>query len=91
MRTFEEKANLFKAFCDSTRQQILSFLKDGELCGCMLIEKTGLAQSKLSYHMQILMESGIVNGREEGKWTHYSINNNACEEAIRVLNELKNG
>ena len=40
---------------------------------CVLNEELMLPQSTLSYHMKILCESGVVEGRQEGKWTHYSI------------------
>ena len=38
--------------------------------------------------MKILCESGIVVGRNEGKWTHYSIDNKGCEKAKNLLDIL---
>lgn len=74
MRTFyERRAAVFKALCDAKRLQILEILKDGEKCANELIEKTHMPQSSLAYHMKILCDSGVVKGREEGKWTYYSI------------------
>ena len=70
---YEERAKVFKALCDARRQQILELLHSGEKCACVLIEEMHMPQSSLSYHMKILCESGIVVGREEGKWTHYRI------------------
>lgn len=85
---YEQRAKVFKAFCDERRQKILELLQQGEQCACKLIEGTGMAQSTLSYHMKILCESGIVRGREVGKWTHYRIDPEGCETAIQLLKEI---
>ena len=85
---YEQRAKVFKAFCDERRQKILELLQQGEQCACKLIEGTGMAQSTLSYHMKILCESGIVRGREVGKWTHYRIDPEGRETAIQLLKEI---
>ena len=85
---YEQRAKVFKAFCDERRQKILELLQQGEQCACKLIEGTGMAQSTLSYHMKILCESGIVRGREVGKWTHYRIDPAGCETAMQLLKEI---
>ena len=85
---YEQRARVFKAFCDERRQKILELLQNGEQCACKLIEGTGMAQSTLSYHMKILCESGIVKGREVGKWTHYRIDPEGCEQAIELLRAI---
>ena len=74
--SYERNAKVFKAFCDEKRLAILDLLKDGEKCACVLTEEMNIGQSSLSYHMKILCESGIVDSRQEGKWTHYSISKN---------------
>ncbi|MCL2481538.1 MAG: metalloregulator ArsR/SmtB family transcription factor [Spirochaetaceae bacterium] len=83
-----ENAKIFKAFCDETRLLVLELLQGGEKCACVLLEKVAVGQSTLSHHMKILVESGIVNARKERKWTYYSINEDGCEIASRVLKEL---
>ncbi|MEG2138495.1 MAG: ArsR family transcriptional regulator, partial [Oscillospiraceae bacterium] len=47
-----------------------------------------IGQSPLSHHMRILCESGIVRGRREGKWTHYSISPEGSARASALLSEL---
>lgn len=54
----------------------------------MLIDELEMPQSSLSYHMKILCESGIVTGREDGKWTHYRISRQGSEKAIQLLREI---
>lgn len=85
---YEQRAKVFKAFCDERRQKILELLQQGEQCACKLIEGTGMAQSTLSYHMKILCESGIVNGREVGKWTHYRIDPEGSSAAMELLQQI---
>ena len=85
---YEERVKVFKALCDERRQRILELLQGGEKCACLLIEEMGMPQSSLSYHMKILCESGIVMGREEGKWTHYRISESGSEQAVALLREI---
>ncbi|NLX92851.1 MAG: winged helix-turn-helix transcriptional regulator [Clostridiales bacterium] len=85
---YEEYAKVFKAFCDENRLQILELLQSGEKCACVLLEQLSLGQSGLSYHMKILVESGIVESRQEGKWTHYKISQKGSEVAANLLKTL---
>jgi len=79
---------VFKAFCDEKRLRILELLRGGEKCACILVEQLDMAQSSLSYHMKILCESGIVDSRQEGKWTHYRISEKGSAYAGNLLKEL---
>jgi len=81
-------AKIFKAFCDETRLLILELLRGGEKCACVLLAKVAVGQSTLSHHMKILVESGIVNARKEGKWTYYSISKTGSKSAARLLKEI---
>lgn len=85
---YEKRAVVFKALCDERRQRILELLRSGEKCACVLIEEMGMPQSSLSYHMKILCESGIVIGREAGKWTHYQISSEGSRRAVQLLQEI---
>ena len=85
---YKEHAKIFKAFCDEKRLQILDLLCGGEKCACVLLKQLDLGQSGLSYHMKILVKSGVVESRQEGKWTHYKISEKGCDSAINLLKEL---
>lgn len=87
-RDYVQTAKVFKALCDERRLRILDLLKSGEKCACVLTEQMDMPQSSLSYHMKILCESGIVVGREEGKWTHYKICSSGSQRAIDLLKEI---
>ena len=82
---YEKDAKVFKAFCDENRLKVLERLRGGEKCACALIEDLGIGQSALSYHMKILVESGVVSARQEGKWTHYSISESGSVKARELL------
>jgi len=83
-----DNAKVFKAFCDETRLTVLSLLQNGEKCACVLLEKVSIGQPTLSHHMKILVDSGIVNARKEGKWVYYSISEEGSEAAAVLLREL---
>ena len=85
---YEQDAKVFKAFCDENRLKVLERLRGGEKCACALIEDLGIGHSALSYHMKILVESGIVSARQEGKWTHYSISESGSAKARELLDIL---
>ncbi|MEA5144346.1 MAG: metalloregulator ArsR/SmtB family transcription factor [Oscillibacter sp.] len=85
---YEEQAKVFKAFCDDKRLRILELLRGGEKCACVLLEQLDLGQSGLSYHMKILVESGVVESRQEGKWTHYKISEKGSAYAADLLKQL---
>lgn len=81
-------AVIFKAFCDENRIKILQLLQNGEKCACMLLEEMNITQPTLSHHMKILCDSGIVIGRKEGKWMHYSISQEGVEAAESCFKAL---
>ena len=83
-----ENATMFKAFCDETRLMALALLQSGEKCACELLEQVNVSQSTLSHHMKILVESGVVVSRKEGKWIYYCISQEGSEKAIALLKTL---
>jgi len=67
---------------------ILEMLQNGEKCACVLLAKLRISQPTLSHHMKILVDSGIVSARKDGKWTYYSISATGSENAARLLKEI---
>ena len=86
--SYEQNAKVFKAFCDENRLRILERLRGGEKCACKLTEDLGIGQSALSYHMKILVDSGVVAARQEGKWTHYSLREAGSAYALSLLRAI---
>jgi len=74
------KYSLFmKALSDETRIKIFHMLSQGELCACDILQDFNITQPTLSYHMKILSDSGLVNGRRDGVWMKYTINKKNLE------------
>ena len=72
---------LFHALSDATRLAALDLLRDGEKCVCELQDELDIAQSKLSFHLRVLKDAGVVEDRKEGRWCYYTIAADALEEA----------
>ena len=83
-----DNAKIFKAFCDEKRLMIIEMLQQGEKCACELLARFDIAQPTLSHHMKILVESGVVSARKEGKWMYYSISQEGSERAVNLLKEI---
>ena len=73
-------AQLFHALSDATRLEILEKLRGGEQCVCDLQDDLEAAQSRLSFHLRVLKEAGLVSDRREGRWSYYSIVPDALKE-----------
>jgi len=59
---------LFHALSDETRLALLDRLKDGERCVCELTDEMKASQSRLSFHLKVLKDAGLVEDRREGRW-----------------------
>ena len=70
---------LFKALADPVRLTVIEALADGERCVCELTGELGLAQSKLSFHLKVLKEAGLLESRQEGRWIYYRLRAEAIE------------
>ncbi|MBU5226256.1 metalloregulator ArsR/SmtB family transcription factor [Clostridium senegalense] len=85
--------SVFKALSDITRLNILKELsKKDSMCVCSLVEHFDISQSKLSYHLKMLLDSNLITMERCGKWNHYSINKDKLKEyvSIDVLNLIVN-
>ncbi|MDD4402191.1 MAG: metalloregulator ArsR/SmtB family transcription factor [Desulfitobacteriaceae bacterium] len=78
-----------KALGDETRVKIFDMLSQGERCACKILEEFAITQSTLSYHMKILCDSGLVNGRRDGIWMRYTINYDTLELVKEFLNGIE--
>ncbi|MBN2070930.1 MAG: winged helix-turn-helix transcriptional regulator [Candidatus Krumholzibacteriota bacterium] len=64
----------FKALSDRNRLRIVSaLLKHDELCACQLTELIQVAGATASRHMGVLISSGLVDSRKDGRWVYYRI------------------
>ncbi|HEX6106876.1 MAG TPA: metalloregulator ArsR/SmtB family transcription factor, partial [Gemmatimonadales bacterium] len=71
--TLRDRARLFQALSDETRLAIVDRLRAGERCVCDLQDDLQAAQSRLSFHLRVLREAGLVTDRKSGRWSHYAL------------------
>jgi len=70
---------LLKALADPLRLQVIEALAEGERCVCDLTSDLGLAQSRLSFHLKVLKEAGLLVDRQQGRWVYYRLQPEAIE------------
>jgi len=85
---YRDYAQYFKALSDPNRLMIIDMLSCGELCACVILEQFQITQPTLSHHMKSLCECKLVNGRKEGKWTYYSINDEVTQNVRMFLEAI---
>lgn len=77
---------VLSALAEPTRLMVMQILWDqGEHCACELIERLGATQSRVSRHMQVLQQAGLVTGRRDAQWVRYRINPDLAPEIRRVV------
>jgi ArsR family transcriptional regulator len=81
-------AALFHALSDQTRLSILQRLRLGERCVCELTDALDAAQSRLSFHLKVLKDAGLVTDRREGRWMYYTLNPDALAEVGELAEAL---
>ncbi|MDD2532405.1 MAG: metalloregulator ArsR/SmtB family transcription factor [Candidatus Methanomethylophilaceae archaeon] len=84
----EDQTDIFKALSDRNRLRIVSMLAEGEMCACKLLENLSVSQPTLSHHMGVLIRSGLVEGRKDGQWMHYSLNKSRIDILVSDLKEV---
>ena len=68
---------LLRALADPIRLQLVEALARGERCVCELTAELALAQSKLSFHLKVLRQAGLISSRQQGRWMYYRLDPNA--------------
>ncbi len=81
-------SRLFQALSDPTRLTILLQLRRGERCVCELQDVTDAAQSRLSFHLRVLKDAGLLEARREGRWMFYAVKQEALDDLGQVLESL---
>jgi len=85
----QELLNIFKALSDETRLKLLKILEKGEICVCDLVSVLNVSQPKISFHLNVLKEAGLIKDRRQGKWVHYSINDSDMFKRFLILSVLE--
>lgn len=79
---------LFKTLSDETRLSLVLLLREkGELCVCELTFILREAQPKISRHLALLRNSGLLIDRRDGKWIHYRLSPHMPAWAAAVIEQ----
>lgn len=74
---------IFKALSDPIRLSILKKLYSAEsVCVCELTDIFDISQSKLSYHLKLLLSANLINKISKGKWNFYSVNKDTVSKVL---------
>src|ERR1044072_8393560 len=84
----ERAVALFHALSDPTRLSILRRLRFGERCVCDLTDALDAAQSRLSFHLKVLKDAGLVTDRRDGRWMYYTVSTDALAAGGEVAGAL---
>ena len=79
---------LFKSLSDETRLSLVLLLREkGELCVCELTSVLKETQPKISRHLALLRESGLLTDRRDGQWIHYRLSPHMPAWAAAVIEQ----
>lgn len=80
---------ILSALAEPTRLAAMQLLWDqgeqGDHCACELMERLGATQSRVSRHMQVLQQAGLVVSRRQAQWVRYRINPDLPESTRQVV------
>jgi ArsR family transcriptional regulator len=83
----ERTARVFHALSDPTRLRVVDLLRGGERCVCELTDVLDTSQSRLSFHLKALKDTGVVLDRREGRWVYYRLNQEKVAAVAAVLTD----
>ena len=80
---------ILTALCDPTRRAAIAVLWDGgEHCVCELIAVLDASQSRMSRHMKLLREAGLVLDRRDAQWVRYRRNPDLSPKIVAVIDAV---
>ncbi len=81
--------DVLTAICDPTRRAALTLLWDGgEHCVCELMARLDVSQSRMSRHMKVLREAGLVLDRRDAQWVRYRRNPDLAPQIAAVIDAV---
>lgn len=82
----EATAELFKALADPARVRIVNLLATARepVCACNLNDPLGLAQPTVSHHLKKLVDVGLLEREQRGKWAYFSLKRDAVDTLAAV-------
>jgi ArsR family transcriptional regulator len=84
----KDLSELFKAFSDPTRREILDLLKQKDLTPSEILVKIEVSQPTLSHHLDILKRANLITGERDGQFIKYSLNMSVFQMAIEYMTKF---
>ncbi|HOC45489.1 MAG: metalloregulator ArsR/SmtB family transcription factor [Syntrophorhabdaceae bacterium] len=82
-------ASVFKALSDETRLKVIKLLEHGELCVCDITAALDMSQPKISFHLGVLKNAGLLKNRKAGKWMHYALDDSDYLKRLLTLSVIQ--
>jgi len=76
---------IVKALSDETRLRVIKLLEEREICVCELMQVLEMSQPRVSRHLAVLKNAGLVDDRREGKWVYYSLCSGTEKEEVKAF------
>jgi ArsR family transcriptional regulator len=86
--TTERALEGLRGLADPIRLRVVQALAGGERCVCELTAELGLAQSRLSFHLRVLREAGLIEARQQGRWMYYRLRPQSLEPLAEWLRRM---
>jgi ArsR family transcriptional regulator len=89
----EATAELFRALADAARVRILNVLAttDAPVCVCHLVHPLRLSQPTVSHHLKKLVDAGLLEREQRGKWAYFSLKPEAAERLAGLADLTQGG
>ena len=84
-------ARWFHALSDEARVHIVEMLSHKERCVCELEAVLVIAQSRLSFHLKVLKDAGLISDRKEGRWMFYGLERETLDQIAAYTKSVKPG
>lgn len=87
----ERLAAVLKVIAEPTRLRLLSLVaaqRDGEECICNLTDRVGVSQPTVSHHMKMLVDAGLLEREQRGKWAYYRVVPGALDALGRLVSTV---
>ena len=82
------KAKLFRGFSDPSRLAIVETLRHGPRSVTEIVEISGLTQSNVSNHLTCLLDCGLVNREQRGRFAFYSLSDERLHQLLSLTDEI---
>jgi ArsR family transcriptional regulator len=87
----ERLAAVLKVLAEPTRLRLLSLVaahQDSEACICNLTDLVGVSQPTVSHHMKLLVDAGLLDREQRGKWAYYRLVPGALDTLTTLLSRF---